>query len=371
MIARPEAIVGPMLGLLLGVGCGGPSPRVLPDGANQDERNVSWVDVSATDGESTRPADGARSPHSDIDSAPCDSESGPILDSPPEGDGRDATSASADVQADVPARDVSWPVDSSLDDATRDDDAELSRDSPSAVDGDEVAVQSTDEDADALSVDGEPSCGWSPWILVGAVPNARQLGGIPLVGGGAVACDRIYRGSSLASLASERCDQFASMGIKTVIDLRSVGEQTSGLADCVIQQSNFVSAPLPIPYSLSPDDYLAILYTAPSMRTVFAVLADTTAYPVYYYCLYGRDRTGVLTAVILSALGASRQTIEDEYALTREAGFSYAPASLDAVLDEIDRIGGIDAYFRAVGVPDEHVQAVRAILTRPPPSQRS
>jgi hypothetical protein len=48
--------------------------------------------------------------------------------------------------------------------------------------------------------------------------------------------------------------------------------------------------------------------------------------------------------------------------MSGEAGFAYYPASLDAVLDEFERLGGIDAYFRAVGVPAEHVQAMRAIL---------
>jgi protein-tyrosine phosphatase len=183
-----------------------------------------------------------------------------------------------------------------------------------------------------------------------------------LADGQTVACGRISRGSALSSLSPEGCNQFAATGIKTVIDIRSVEEQASLPTDCVVRQSKLISAPLPTPYNVSPADYLAILYTGSSMRLIFAVLADANAYPVYYTCLYGRDRTGVLTAVILSALGASRQTIQAEYALTREAGFGSYPESLNAVLDEIDRIGGIAAYFRAVGIPDEQVQAMRRLL---------
>jgi hypothetical protein len=83
--------------------------------------------------------------------------------------------------------------------------------------------------------------------------------------------------------------------------------------------------------------------------------------------LYGKDRTGVVTAVILTALGASRQVIQDDYVLSREAGFSITPPSLDAVLDELDRIG-VDAYFRTIGVPAEQVESMRRILTSLPPT---
>jgi hypothetical protein len=210
------------------------------------------------------------------------------------------------------------------------------------------------------------ACGPSPWLLLNGAPNVRQLGAVPLATGGTIACDQIYRGSSLASLTPEGCEQFATSHIKTVIDIRSIAEQASAPAECVTRQAKLISAPMPIPYSVSPADYLAVLYTASSMQLIFAVLADANAYPVYYHCLYGKDRTGVLTAVILAALGASRESIQAEYALTGEAGFAFYPESLNAVLDEIDRIGGIDAYFKTVGVPGEDVQAMRKFLLGPP-----
>ncbi len=233
----------------------------------------------------------------------------------------------------------------------------------SSVDAGEVdAGEAADACDDGQGAEGGRACGRSPWILTGQVPNVRQLGGVGLVGGGTVACDLVYRGSSLSSLTQEGCAQFAATGIKTVVDIRSESEQTAPPVACVGQSARLVTAPLPTPYNVSPADYLMVLYTASSMQTLFAVLADRASYPVYYHCLYGKDRTGVVTAVILAALGASRQTIQDEYAMSGEAGFSFYPASLDAVLDEFDRLGGVDNYFRAVGIPAEHVQAMREIL---------
>jgi protein-tyrosine phosphatase len=278
-------------------------------------------------------------------------------------DSRDAAVDAVIKDAPTPPGDVSL-------DGNRSDrplDRPFDRDLRSPSDGDEgdSVVESTDggiEDAPNLEVAG--ACGRSSWALVGHVPNVRQLGGLPLMNGGTVACDLVYRGSSLSSLIEDGCSDFVATGIKTVIDIRSESEQTSPPAACAIEQARLVSAPLPTPYNLSPADYLADLYTAPSMRAVFELLANRAAYPVYYHCLYGKDRTGVVTAVILTALGASRQVIQEDYVLSREAGFSITPPSLDAVLDELDRIG-VDAYFRTIGVPAEQVEAMRRILTSP------
>jgi protein-tyrosine phosphatase len=207
-------------------------------------------------------------------------------------------------------------------------------------------------------------CGPSPWVLMGAVRNARQLGTVPLANSGTIACNQIYRGAALSSLSAAGCGQYASLGIKTVIDLRDPSERVAPTS-CVSEQSRIVLAPLPIPYNVSPADYRAVLYAAPSMRIIFATLADAHAYPVYYHCVYGKDRSGVVTAIVLSALGATREAIQAEYALTGEAGYGFYPQSLDAVLDEIDRVGGIDAYFKSIGVPKEQVDAMRTILVRP------
>jgi hypothetical protein len=316
------------LGLSLTLGCGGNVSGFRQNRGNQGCRRDATFDRPVQH-VADRPADILLSPDVSL------SADGPYDGSPPDSD--------PDQVLDAFALDAA-PLDDSEGDAG----------------------ESADACVDDATIDGGRACGRSPWILVGEVPNVRQLGGLPLVDGGKVACDLVYRGSSLSSLTPSGCDQFAATGIKTVIDIRSESEQTSPPSACVTERAQLVSAPLPTPYNTSPADYLADLYTAPSMRRVFAILADRAAYPVYYHCLYGKDRTGVLTAVILTALGVSRRTIQEEYAMSAEAGFAIYPASLNAVLDELERIG-VDTYFRVVGVPPEQVQAMRDILkgTRP------
>jgi protein-tyrosine phosphatase len=197
------------------------------------------------------------------------------------------------------------------------------------------------------------------------VVNARDLGGTPLADGGAVACGAVYRGPPLANFSAQACDAFAALGIRTVIDLRIESER-GGKQDspCVAAAAHIVLAPMPVPYSVSPKDYVADVNATTSIAKAFEVLGDPAAYPVYVHCTWGRDRTGVFSAIVLLALGASREAILKEYLLSQSTVGAY-PDSLVAVFDEIDRQGGIEAYLTAAGIPAEQVATLRMRTVAP------
>jgi protein-tyrosine phosphatase len=197
-------------------------------------------------------------------------------------------------------------------------------------------------------------------VLVGAATNARDLGGTPLENGGAVACGQLFRGAPLAYFTSEGCAEFAALGIRTVIDLRTADERAAKPdSPCVADSAKLVFAPLPIPYNVDAHDYIADLDATPSIATALRTLGDESAYPIYFHCTWGRDRTGVLGAVILLALGATRAAILQEYSLS-EAAVGAFPDSLVAVLDEVERRGGIEAYFAAAGISKDQLATLRA-----------
>jgi protein-tyrosine phosphatase len=50
-----------------------------------------------------------------------------------------------------------------------------------------------------------------------------------------------------------------------------------------------------------------------------AVLADPAAYPAVFHCAAGKDRTGLLAAVVLGLLGVSDDDIIADYALSQQA----------------------------------------------------
>lgn len=234
--------------------------------------------------------------------------------------------------------------------------------------GEAVSTREVSSTADARAVgDVDPSCTSGRRVLVNDVLNARDLGGTEL-SGGTVACGRLFRGAGLGALSAQGCEELHTLGLQTVIDLRMAEERAAFPdAPCAQVATRMVLAPMPIPYNLSPADYLADLATAPALRAVFEVLGHATSYPVYVHCTYGRDRTGVIAALVLLALGASRATVEAEYERSAAAGLVIAPASLGAVLDAIEEAGGVDAYLLALGVeaPGLATLRARAILARP------
>jgi hypothetical protein len=158
----------------------------------------------------------------------------------------------------------------------------------------------------------------------------------------------------------------AKLELRSVIDLR-IASEVSLEPDqaCALDQTGaqLVAAPLPVPYNVSAADYIAVLDAREALVKVFETLADETRYPVYFHCTWGRDRTGILAAVILLALGASRDTIMQDYLESRSSVGAY-PASLEAALDEITKRGGIDAYLAASGVSAAQLAVLRAQAIR-------
>jgi hypothetical protein len=210
----------------------------------------------------------------------------------------------------------------------------------------------------ACQTAGAGACARSQPVLACDVTNARDLGGVPLSSAGGVACGALFRGPPLADLSPGGCAEAARLGLRTIIDLRTADERLARADDdCVAARR--VLAPLPIPYGVSPADYLADFDAKESMALVFRTLGDAAAYPIYFHCTYGRDRTGVVAAAALLALGASRQDVMREYVLSMPTVGAF-PESLAAVLDEIERRGGIDAALRGAGVTDADLAGLRA-----------
>ncbi|MFT3706528.1 MAG: tyrosine-protein phosphatase [Archangium sp.] len=215
--------------------------------------------------------------------------------------------------------------------------------------------------------DGGCSAGGA--IAIAEITNGRDLGGIVAGNGTATTqCGQVYRSAVLSRLRPDTgCQQFAALGIKTVIDLRVEAErQGAPNATCIEPATRQLSAPMPIPYNVSPADYLVDFHTDDTTRALFATLGDEANYPVLFHCTYGRDRTGIAAAMILLTLGVSREEILADYQRTAENGISTTPASLEAVLNEIDRVGGIEAHLSSIGVAPASLTTLRAKLQGPP-----
>ena len=200
-------------------------------------------------------------------------------------------------------------------------------------------------------------CTAGRFVLVGQITNARDLGGTPLHPDGTMSCGDVYRGPPLA-LSGDGCAAAAKLGIRTLIDLRTESERTS-TPDAACVDAKRVFAPLPVPYGLGPTDYLNDLHETASIALVFHTFGDPAAYPIYFHCTFGRDRTGIVGALLLLTLGATRSAVMQEYMLSQPNVGAY-PTALNAVLDEVEQRGGAEAVLKSMGITDAELAVMRA-----------
>jgi protein-tyrosine phosphatase len=236
--------------------------------------------------------------------------------------------------------------------------------------------------------------------LEGAV-NFRDLGGYAASEGMRTRWRRLFRADGLGELTETDMAVLRSLGIRTVIDLRSGSELERGRFDVDAHPVAFHHFPFieELPDAQEFDrrpgllgsQYQEIVTDAGAqIMATLAVLAAPDALPAVFHCTAGKDRTGVLSAIVLSLLGVDEETVVADYALSGEAMlrlraklivkypegrdtienidevFSAEPAQMEALLDYVrDRFGSVERYVSGLGVGAEVVESLRTALLEP------
>lgn len=166
--------------------------------------------------------------------------------------------------------------------------------------------------------------------LVGA-GNFRDLGGFVCRDGSRVECGRVYRADALHRLVEADIAKLDELGLATVFDLRSDEELRKDGVGGFAQTHNHVHVPL-VAVSLNPFDphidwqaidleqrYIEMLEVgASAIRTIFESLAQVDSRPLVFHCSGGKDRTGVVAALLLRTLGVDDDKIVADYARSEE-----------------------------------------------------
>ncbi|MFF3224006.1 tyrosine-protein phosphatase [Nocardia suismassiliense] len=162
--------------------------------------------------------------------------------------------------------------------------------------------------------------------------NFRDLGGYRTANGQMVRWGRLFRADSLSKLRDQDWERFLELGITTVIDLRYPWEIDA--KGRVPQHESLVYHNLSIehrPYdqaALGPEievgPYLAERFLevaadgVEELRQAIEVLANADG-PAVFHCASGKDRTGLLAALVLNLLGVSDEQIIEDFARTELA----------------------------------------------------
>jgi protein-tyrosine phosphatase len=181
--------------------------------------------------------------------------------------------------------------------------------------------------------------------LLGA-HNFRDLGGYRGLGGAAVRWGRVFRSDALA-LEESDLETFAGLGIRAVYDLRTDPERETTPnrlpeGDHLVQLVSLVGDGTTAPAlevvqgdgeAFLADVYLRMLErSAIGFGSILTGLADGPRLPAVFHCAAGKDRTGMVAALLLSVLGVAEQEILDDYELTSRYR---TPERVNAVMERL------------------------------------
>jgi protein-tyrosine phosphatase len=223
--------------------------------------------------------------------------------------------------------------------------------------------------------------------------NIRDLGGYARTSGGSTQWRRLLRGEALHPLQPQSVDRLVAAGLSTVIDLRGPHE-TGVTAHPFREHEQVAYRNIPLYDAMAP----IVMGAAPfemaqryrdaldrcGLRIAEVLRAIMAAPPgiVLFHCTAGKDRTGIVAALVLLIAGVARDTVAQDYALTASATglidllrqrslaaggerdhiervLASDAGTMLAMLDHLDTVhGGIAAYLAGTGLTPAEVTAV-------------
>jgi protein tyrosine/serine phosphatase len=237
--------------------------------------------------------------------------------------------------------------------------------------------------------------------------NVRDLGGHPTEDGGETKFGAIVRSDSVSQLTDAGWQALDAHGVRTVVDLRGDHEREEDpprelpvdvvhvpFMETNEEEWNEIAPEIEAASAAAPD-------VATSTRDVYVIflerfkanvasgvraVARAPEGGVVVHCVGGKDRTGLLTALLLHVVGVPEEEIAADYALSEErlrtrheAWFEAAeseeelarlqrisqtpPGSMLGVFRELERLyGSVEGYLMSAGVDQEDLDRVRARL---------
>lgn len=223
--------------------------------------------------------------------------------------------------------------------------------------------------------------------------NARDLGGHPTADGAVTRLRSLLRADDLAQLSPAGLEALADFGLETVLDLRWPEEIAA--APNPVRQLPSVRY---VAVSLLADNPAAwgalggycakeqwkctvLAKLQPQLRQALAVIAAASSGPLLFHCVAGKDRTGVIAALLLALADVVPEAIAADYAAStgnlrdaylRRYRDGDAAALSEAVrcpeqavynmLEYLRRAGGPRAYLAGIGLEEAQITRLRTRL---------
>jgi protein-tyrosine phosphatase len=196
------------------------------------------------------------------------------------------------------------------------------------------------------------------WIRLPGTTNLRDLGGYPAADGGTVRWRTLLRSDALHRLDQSGRAALAGLGLRTVIDLRTDEE--------VMATPSALDGAGVRTYHVPLFDASAIGRLPPELAAIYRYMIDDcgaavaeavgrlctrNALPGLIHCTAGKDRTGLVAAIVLAVIGVPDDIIAADYAMS---GTHLDPGAATAI-SQIRSVSGVGRWLDlgALGAPPQ------------------
>ncbi len=220
--------------------------------------------------------------------------------------------------------------------------------------------------------------------------NCRDIGGYPTKHG-STKFGRFLRCGIVNTPEDWEIEKLTMLGVKTTIDLRGTYEaEETPLHLDRIDGADVYNLPLfeiNVATNEGMDLDLAQIYEVvienykENIAKILNVIADAKDGVILYNCFFGKDRTGILTMLLLSIAGVSKEDIIADYQLTYTYIKSYIkehhdelwsvnaekhyslPETMETLMEKIEsQYGSVINYIRSTGISDESIRKIKERL---------
>lgn len=240
-------------------------------------------------------------------------------------------------------------------------------------------------------------------VRLDGLQNFRDMGGYRVVSGRRTRWGRLFRADSLHKLTKTDHRTLARLGLRVVADLRSDKERQTHPSPLGSIQYEIIGRPRRDESAEDPLDFAtldgekvlrdiyvgSLVHSAHLFGALLTSFASPDGLPAVFHCHAGKDRTGMVAALVLLAVGVDREMVLDDYELTRryrtfenqqdsyanliEMGMSAEAAAgvlttprwaMQDALDELESThGGIERYLTGpAGMTVAQLDALRDAL---------
>lgn len=224
-------------------------------------------------------------------------------------------------------------------------------------------------------------------IPLGKLCNLRDLGGYPTADRRITAWERLLRADNPVGLSEPDVQWLLDRNITTIVDLRTL-EETRRAPDQLASRPEFSYHHIPfvgiekLP-NLESDVGLAYFNALDQKHSAHAIMSAIAAAPggVLYHCTAGKDRTGLVSALLLALVGVSQEDILADYQVSETylaeiirhlkanipnlsafVGNSRREYMEDCLAQLHEAYGGVPEYLQAIGLTDQELDALRGKL---------